>query len=78
MLMMLCCIWQVRLLSLCAALAVIDSFSHFSGILINWAKSVLFTLHPSVPSVDTHTQLHWVDEFTYLGIQVGVNRAVYF
>lgn len=45
--------------------------SVFFGTRINWHKSVLFPLQPSVPRLDTHTPLQWVDEFTYLGIRVS-------
>lgn len=39
--------------SLQAALSVIDKFGHFSGICVNWGKSVIFPLHSGAgpPSV---------------------------
>lgn len=57
-------------LSLKKALNIFERFGRFSGICINWGKSVLFPLHPSVPCPDTGTPLQWVDEFTYLGIKI--------
>lgn len=43
--------------SLRAALSQFDTFSRFSGVRINWDKSVLFPLHPSMPRIDTQTPL---------------------
>lgn len=58
--------------SLKTALHLFDHFSGYSGIHINWDKSVLFPLHPSPPRPDTQTQLKWVDELTYLGISSDI------
>lgn len=63
--------------SLKAALVQFDTFSCYSGIRINWDKSVLFPLHPSLPRADTHTPLRWVEEFTYLGVKVGPTTGGY-
>lgn len=42
------------------ALSIIDTFGQYSGICINWGKSVLFTLHPMAASVPTNTLLQRV------------------
>lgn len=56
--------------SLQTALDLINRFGGYSGIRINWDKSVLFPLHPSTPRVP-HPQLKWVDDFKYLGIKIS-------
>lgn len=57
--------------SLKTALAMFDYFGRFSGIRINWNKSILFPLCRAVSETETGTPLKWVDEFTYLGIKIG-------
>lgn len=57
--------------SLHAALALFDTFGRFSGIRVNWNKSMIFPLCSSLPLIDTNTPLKWVGEFTYLGVRVG-------
>lgn len=52
------------------ALSLFDQFSKFSGVRINWDKSVLFFLHSLPTYPDTQTQLQWVEDIKYLGIKV--------
>lgn len=56
--------------SLKAALEAFDQFGQFSGIRINWGKSVLFPLDTQARQSAAQTALKWVDEFVYLGIRV--------
>lgn len=63
--------------SLVAALEIIDQFGSFSGIRINWAKSLLFPLSQSVSSPTVQTPLTWVSKFWYLGIEVQRDHSLY-
>lgn len=56
--------------SLLAALRIFDEFGLFSGIKINWSKSILFPVDDRAVSLGSPTPLRWVEEFRYLGIQV--------
>lgn len=56
--------------SLKAALVIFDTFGRFSGIRINWSKSIIFPLDPQVRDPSIEVPLLWVDQFKYLGIQV--------
>lgn len=53
--------------SLLAALHIFNTFFSFSGIQINWSKSIFFDQTVSLGSL---SPLQWVDEFRYLGVQV--------
>lgn len=61
--------------SLSAVLQIIDKFSTFSQIRVNWEKSPIFPLSTSNPKPVKHTLLCWVDKFKYLGIQMGSSLA---
>lgn len=54
--------------SLKAALEIFDTFGRFSGIRINWSKSIIFPLDPQVRDPSIEVPLLWVDQFKYLGI----------
>lgn len=49
--------------SLPPALQIIDEFGSFSGIKVNWGKSLLLSLNASGHN--------WTPEFKYLGVRVG-------
>ncbi|XP_044161200.1 uncharacterized protein LOC122946001 isoform X1 [Bufo gargarizans] len=53
---------------------LIEAFSRFSGLKINWTKSVLFPLY-SLPSSSLDTELPIVSEFKYLGIHITKDAA---
>lgn len=57
-------------LSLWAALKVFNEFEHFSGVKINWTKSIVFPLDLQARGASSQTSLLWVEEFKYLGIVV--------
>lgn len=61
--------------SLCATLDLFNEFGHFSGVGINWDKSTLFPLDPQGLIDNLTTQLILVEQFRYLGIQVGRDSA---
>lgn len=46
--------------SLGTALTLIDIFGRFSGIRVNWGKSVIFALHPEEASIPPDTPLQKV------------------
>lgn len=49
--------------SLLAAVRIFDTFGGYSGIRINWAKSILFTLDERAIRGAASTPLCWVEEF---------------
>lgn len=59
------------------SLEIIDHIGGYSGIRINWDKSVLSSLHPSGSGAATGTPLQWVEEFKYLGINVRGSLQAY-
>lgn len=59
--------------SLNATLEAFNEFGHFSGIRINWIKSVLFPIDVQARATATQTSLIWVEDLTYLGIRVTRN-----
>lgn len=63
--------------SLHKAISILNRFGEFSGIHINWDKSVLFPLYPRSTAPDTQTQLQWVESMKYLGITVTGDIADY-
>lgn len=56
--------------SLTQALQVIDRCGRYSGIRINWGKSVLFPLHSGVAPLHLDAQLCRVSQFRYLGVEI--------
>lgn len=65
-------------LSLQAVLWIFDEFGLFSGIKINWSKSILFPTDDRAVSLGSPTPLCWVEEFRYLGIQVTKKSTDFF
>lgn len=63
--------------SLSAALQLIDSFSKFSDIRINWDKSVLFSLNQGTLPSSLPAPFQWVDSFKYLGFQIHRHLSKY-
>lgn len=63
--------------SLIAALEIINTFGRFSGIRINWDKSLLFPLTQEIPPANLPTPLQWVDQFKYLSIFIQINVSKY-
>lgn len=58
--------------SLRGALGVMDAFSAFTGLRVNWHKSQLFPVDEgAMSSSPSSTPLQWVDKFTYLGIIIS-------
>lgn len=51
----------------------IDKFGSFSGIKVNWGKSLLCSINASGHNPPTGTPLHWTPEFKYLGVRVGTH-----
>uniref|UniRef100_A0A803KDS8 Reverse transcriptase domain-containing protein n=1 Tax=Xenopus tropicalis TaxID=8364 RepID=A0A803KDS8_XENTR len=57
--------------SLSTLLQTVNQFGNFSGLKINWEKSVLYSLdNPNPPALTVDTPLKWVSSFKYLGITV--------
>lgn len=63
--------------SLTAALEIIYVFGRFSGIKLNWDKSVLFSLTHATPPADLPASLQWVDKFKYLSILIQKDLSKY-
>lgn len=61
-----------------AALELFDNFGTFSGIRINWSKSLLFPLDSQPTAGTGPSSLKWVTEFKYLGIRVVRDTAQYY
>lgn len=62
--------------SLDVALAIIDRFRVFSGIKINWSKSLFFPLSP-YPPLPHPSPLSWVFKFRYLGVEIQYSLSAY-
>lgn len=56
--------------SLGVALSLINTFGKYSGICINWGKSVIFALHPEEASIPADAPLQRVSHFRYLGVEI--------
>lgn len=54
-----------------ATLELFDTFGTYSGIHINWSKSVMFPLDSGARRMASASSLHWVDKFRHLGVQVS-------
>lgn len=54
---------------LLAVVRIFDTFGVFWGIWINWTKSILFPIDDQAVRVGYLSQLGWVGEFRYLGVQ---------
>lgn len=63
--------------SLSSALEIINQYGSFSGIRINWSKSIIFSLSPGLPDVDPSSPLVLVSKFRYLGIEVQRDPNMY-
>lgn len=63
--------------SLGAALSIINQFGAFSGVRVNWDKSLLFSLSGVPRPIDSTTPLKRVAQFKYLGIQVQLDQRKY-
>lgn len=63
--------------SLSVALEIINKYGFFSGIRINWTKSIIFSLSPIPPSVDSLIPLIMVSKFKYLGIEIQRTASLY-
>lgn len=63
--------------SLRAAPSIIDRFGAFSGIRVNWEKSLLFPLTDIPISADPPLPLKKVTKFKYLGIQIQSDPQSY-
>lgn len=63
--------------SLEEALWVINRFGSFSGVRINWTKSLLFPLSRSLPPPPPHIPLKVVAKFKYLGIEIQNDLPAY-
>lgn len=63
--------------SLLAALCIFDTFGRYSGIKINWAKSILFPLDEGAIHGAASTPLRWVEEFCYLGVMITKHHSDY-
>lgn len=63
--------------SLEEALLIIDRFGSFSGIRINWTKSILFPLTSPPLLPPSHIPLQPVSKFRYLGIEVQKEPSCY-
>lgn len=59
------------------ALRFIDEFGSFSGVRINWDKSILFPLSQAAPTLSTQTSLKCTTKFHYLGIEVQRDLMLY-
>lgn len=56
--------------SLREALSLIDTFGSYSGVCVNWGKSVLFALRSSEDVLPTDTPLQRVSQLNYLGVVI--------
>lgn len=63
--------------SLQEALSVINRFGKFSGICINWGKSILFPLRAGSTPSQTDGQLSRVSQFRYLGVEIHQDLKKY-
>lgn len=58
--------------SLEGALELLDIFSPFTGLKVNWGKSILFPIDQGAQDTTApNSPLKWVMEFTYLGIIIS-------
>lgn len=63
--------------SLAVALDLFNEFGYYTGVRINWDKSILFPLDPLTRTNAPDYQLVWAEQFKYLGIQVRRDPASY-
>lgn len=58
--------------SLQAALRILDRFASFSGLRVNWTKSLILPVEPEAQKKKDHDglPLQWVSAITYLGVKV--------
>lgn len=63
--------------SLQVVLQIMDEFSNFLGIRVNWEKSLILTLSLSHPRSPINILLCWVDRFKYLGVYVGATLVTF-
>ena len=57
--------------SLVAALCILNTFSQFSGLKVNWTKSSILPLDAGARDVaDPALPLQWVTQLTYLGVKI--------
>lgn len=61
-----------------SALRIFHRFGSFSGIKMNWSKSILFSIDDQATALGSFTPLFWVEEFRYLGIQVTRKPTEFF
>lgn len=66
-----------KISSLSLALHIVHVFGSFSGIGVNWGKSLLFSLHASGHHPPTGTPLNWTSEFKYLGVLIRAPLSSY-
>lgn len=64
--------------SLLAVLQIFDRFGSFSGIKMNWSKSIFFPIDDRAAALGSSIPLGWVEEFRYLGLQVTRKTTDFF
>ncbi|XP_012819057.2 uncharacterized protein LOC105947410 [Xenopus tropicalis] len=64
--------------SLTSLLQLVDNFGHYSGLRINWDKSILCPVDPLQPQpVVPNIPLKWANQFKYLGVWITVDFTKY-
>lgn len=64
--------------SLVAALRIMNEFSQYSGLKVNWSKSSILQIDMGARDIaDPALPLKWVSQITYLGVKITADVADY-